>query len=101
MGKNEEDFKSSILFEAQKYFCVSEFRFNFFSNGHIPNVASTFPNVGKIDIENDNVTSTLSIVVQFNVEMNINLYRTNKYYYKGLEQNVFSNVPNAITTNYL
>ena len=45
----------------------------FFSNGHVPNVFSTFPNVGKIDVENDNVTSALSIVVQFNVEMNINL----------------------------
>ena len=34
----------------------------FFSNGHIRNVV-------KIDVENDNVVSTLSNVVQFNVEI--------------------------------
>ena len=39
-----------------------------FSDGHIDKVVSTFPNVVKIDIENDNVVLTLSNVVQFNVE---------------------------------
>ena len=29
-GKNEEDFESSIFFEAQKYYFVSELRLNFF-----------------------------------------------------------------------
>ena len=69
MGKNEEDFESSIFFEAQKYYFVFESRLNFFSNGHIRNVVSTLPNVVKIDVENDNVVSTLSNVVQFNVEI--------------------------------
>ena len=46
-------FKNIILFLNRGLY--------FFSNGHIPNVA-------KIDVENDNVVSTLSNVVQFNVE---------------------------------
>ena len=40
----------------------------FFSNGHIRKVVLTLPNVVKIDVETD-VISTLSNVVQFNVEM--------------------------------
>ena len=68
-GKDEENFESSIFFEAQKYYFVFESRLNFFSNGHIRNVVSTLPNVVKIDVENDNVVSTLSNVVQFNVEI--------------------------------
>ena len=39
----------------------------FFSNGHIRNVVSTLLKVVKIDVENDNLVSTLSNV-QFNVE---------------------------------
>ena len=39
----------------------------FFPNGHIRNVVSTLPNIVKIDVENGNVVSTLSNVVQFNV----------------------------------
>ena len=67
--KNEENFESSIFFEAQKYYFVFESRLNFFSNGHIRNVVSTLPNVVKINVENDNVVSTLPNVVQFNVEI--------------------------------
>ena len=66
--KNEKNFESTIFFEAQKCYCVFELRLNFFSNGHIRNVASTLPKVVKIDVENDNVVSTWSNVVQFNVE---------------------------------
>ena len=60
MGKNEEDFESSVFFEARGLI--------FFSNGHIRNVVSTLPNVVKIDDEND-IVSTLSNVVQINVEI--------------------------------
>ena len=67
-GKNE-DFESSIFFEAQKYYFVFELRLNFFPIGHICNVVSTLPNVVKIDVENHNVVSTLSNVVQFNVDV--------------------------------
>ena len=41
----------------------------FFSYGHIHNVVSMFPNVMQIDVENDNVVSTLSDVVPVNVEI--------------------------------
>ena len=66
MAKNEEDFESSIFFEGQKYYFVFESRLNFFSNGHIRKVLSTFPSVVKIDVENNNVVSTLLDVVNFN-----------------------------------
>ena len=70
MRKNKEDFESSIIFEAQKYYFVFESRLNlFFSNGGIRNFVSTLPNVVKIDVENDNIASTLFNVVQFNVEI--------------------------------
>ena len=65
-GKNEEDFESSIFFEAQKYYFVFESRLNFFSNGHIRNVVSTLPNVVKINVEIHTVVSTLLNVVNFN-----------------------------------
>ena len=68
-GTNEENFESSIFFEAQKYYFVFDSRLNyFFSNGHTRNVVSMLPNVVKIDVENDNVVSTLYNLVQFNVE---------------------------------
>ena len=37
----------------------------FFPNDHIRNVVSTLLNVAKIDVENDNVVSTLSNIIQF------------------------------------
>ena len=61
-GKIEEDIESSILLEAQKYYPPFELRLNSFLNGHIHNVV-------KIDVENDNVVSTLSNVNQFNAEI--------------------------------
>ena len=54
-------FEWSLIF----YFSL----FPFFSNGHIYNVASTFPNVVKIYVENGNIVLTLSNVVQINVEI--------------------------------
>lgn len=62
-----------FLFEIQKYYFVFYSRFFvllcfFFSNGHIQNIVSTLPNV-KMDFENDNVISTLSNVVEINVEI--------------------------------
>ena len=42
--------------------------FIFFPNGYIHNVVSMLPNV-KFYVENDNVVSTLSNVVQINIEM--------------------------------
>ena len=68
MGKNQENLKSGIFFEAQKNYFAFELTFNFFLNGHIHNVVSTLPNFVKIDVEDDNVVSTLSNVIQFNVE---------------------------------
>ena len=50
MGKNEEDFESSIFFEVQKYYFVFESTLIFFSNGYIRNIV-------KIDVENNNVVS--------------------------------------------
>ena len=56
MGKNQEDCESIIFFEAQKYYFIFESRLIFFfSNGHIRNYVSTFPNFVKIDVESDNV----------------------------------------------
>ena len=67
MDKNE-DFESSIFFEAQKYSVVFESR-PFFSTGHIRNVVSSLRKVVIIDVENDNIVSMLSNVVQFNIEI--------------------------------
>ena len=73
-GENEENFESSIFFEARKYYFVFESRLNiFFKLCHIWNVVSTLPNVVKIDFKNDNVILALSNAVQFGVEMhNVN-----------------------------
>ena len=40
-----------------------------FRNGHFYSVVPSFTNVVKLDIENDNVISTLSKVVYINVEI--------------------------------
>ena len=64
-GKMKKNVESNIFFKVQKYYFVFESRLIFFSNGHIRNVVSTFPNVVKIDV------STLSNIAQFNVEKHI------------------------------
>ena len=64
--KTEEDFESSIFFEAQKYYFVFELRLNFFSNGHVRNVL-TLSNVVQFNVEINNVLSTLLNVRNFNV----------------------------------
>ena len=43
--------------------------FVIFRNGHFHNVASTFMNVAKLEVENDNGVSTLSNVIHVNVEL--------------------------------
>ena len=48
---------------------VFESRLNFFSKWSYLQRRFTSPNVVKIDVENDNIVSTLSNVVQFNVEI--------------------------------
>ena len=68
-GKMKKNVESNIFFKVQKYYFVFESRLIFFSNGHIRNVVSTFPNVVKIDVES--VVSTLSNVAQFNIEKHI------------------------------
>ena len=62
MGKSEEDFESSIFFEAQKHYFVFESTLTFFSNGYICNIV-------KIDVKNDNVVSMLLNVVNYNVDV--------------------------------
>ena len=67
--KNERNFESSIFFEGPKYYFVFESRLNFFSNGQVGNVASTLTNVVKIDVENNNVVSTVFFDVHNVVSM--------------------------------
>ena len=72
MRKNKEDFESSIIFEAQKYYFVFESRLNlFFSNCGIRNFVSTLPNVVQFNVEIDNVVSTLLNVKNHNVDVHI------------------------------
>ena len=68
-GKIEEDFESSIFLEAQKYYFAFEWRLNFFSYGHIRKVLSTLSNVVQFNVEIQNVVSTLLNVVNFNVDV--------------------------------
>ena len=59
MGKNEENFESSMLCLNLKNIILFLNRgIIVFSNGHICNVVLTLPNVVKIDVENENVVST-------------------------------------------
>ena len=67
MGKNEKEFDTIIVVEAQKHYLA--FELILFSNGHIRNVVSTLPNVFTTDVESDNVVSKLSNIVQFKVEI--------------------------------
>ena len=69
--KNEQEFESRIFFEAQRYYFAFEWRFIFFSNGHIRNFVLTLLNVVKINVENDNVVSTFSNIVQFSTLLNV------------------------------
>ena len=48
--------------------------FVLFRSGHFQSVVSTFTNVVKLDVKNDNVVSTLSNVAHVNVEiLNVDL----------------------------
>ena len=65
MGKNEEDFESSIFFEAQKYYFVFESRLNFFSKWSY----SQRCYVVQFNVEKYDVASTLLNVVNFNIDI--------------------------------
>ena len=69
MGKNWRKLWVQHTLWSSKILFVFESRLIFFSNGHICNFVSTFPNIVKIDVENDNVVLTLSNIFQFNVEI--------------------------------
>ena len=56
---------SHLFFEAQKCFCS----FQLLENGHIHNFDSKLINVMKLDVENNNIASTLSNIANINVEI--------------------------------
>ena len=67
-GKIEEDFESSIFLESQKYYFAFESRLIcccFFWNGHIRNVVSTLSNIVQFNVEIHNLLN----VVDFNVDV--------------------------------
>ena len=99
-GKSEEDFESSMSFEAQKYYFVFESRLNLFSNGHNCNVVSTLHNVVKIDVENVNLVSTLHNVVKIDVE-NDNVVSTlsNVFQFNVEKYNIVSTLFNVVNFN--
>ena len=68
-GKIEEYFESSIFLETQKYYFAFESTLNFFWNGHIRNVVSTLTKVVQFNVEIQNIVSTLLNVVNFNVDI--------------------------------
>ena len=84
-NKIKEIWAQPILWSWKILFCFwIEAQFLFFTNGHIHNVVSTLPNILKIYVEND-VVSTMSDVVQINVDstllnvLNFNVVKSFKF----------------------
>ena len=68
-GKNEEKcWVQHILWSSKILFCFWIEAYILFSNGDIRNVVSTLSNVVQFNVEKHNVVSTLFYVVNFNVD---------------------------------